>query len=373
MTIAEHPYLDHWHSQRQHCTLSPFLPRATAYRRLQHVISIPSYQTLRFYHAHSASITSVSVSPCLPSTPQTRVEVPQQKAGDVSTTPSKRPAGAAPATASPRTPQSRPVPASRANSIFIATSSIDGHVCVSSLLDPKDVTLRNFSRPVQAVAVSPDYRSDRSYLSGGLAGSLILTIGGRPGSSAKANPDSPVAAAASGWLNSLGLAQGTGKDVILHSGEGPIGAIAWSLSGKFVVWTNEQGIKVMRSNLNMEGLDAESAWKRIAHISKPNRTVWNDMAGSWKARLRWIDDMCIEPDDAANSGEASADVGPKSALNGETNGSLNKQTPLKTGRPLAEKLLVGWGDTIWILKIAEGAGHSSRAAKTAAGAEILHM
>ena len=66
------------------------------------------------------------------------------------------------------------MPNTPSNQIYIASASIDGHVCVSSLVDPKDVTLRNFARPVQAVALSPDYKNDRSYLSGGLAGELIL-------------------------------------------------------------------------------------------------------------------------------------------------------------------------------------------------------
>ena len=202
-----------------------------------HVLHIPTLRTLRTYRVHSASITSVSVSPRpLP----TRSPAPPTATADDSTS-----------TTSLRTPRQQLLPATPSNSVYIATSSIDGHVCIASLVDQKDIMLRNFARPVNAVALSPMYKSDRTYLSGGLAGNLILTVGGRKGVSANANTNS-AAAAAQGFLGSIGLAANAGTDRILHSGEGSINTIAWSLSGKFVVWVNEQGIKVMRSNLHLK-------------------------------------------------------------------------------------------------------------------------
>ena len=87
------------------------------------------------------------------------------------------------------------VAATPSNSIYIGTASIDGNVCISSLVDPKDVQLRNFGRPVQAIALSPEYKNDHNYLSGGQAGSLVLTSGGQTGKSANANLGGAAAAA----------------------------------------------------------------------------------------------------------------------------------------------------------------------------------
>lgn len=196
-----------------------------------HALSLPSMEILRTYHAHSASITSCSVSPVPPPPTLTRTQdgnaflaksSASVKAQSFQTNTASSPRKA-------RAPQST-IPNIPTNQIYIATSSIDGHVCVSSLVDPKDVQLRNFARPVQAVALSPDYKTDRTYLSGGRAGNLILTVGGKSGVSADANTNS-TAAAASGWLGSMGLGGNNGKDTILHQGEGTISTIKWSLSG----------------------------------------------------------------------------------------------------------------------------------------------
>lgn len=336
---------------------------------LQNVLSLPSFQSLRFYHAHSASVTSVSISPFPPPLPDLNsvsrvstepVHAPERHgtaASTVSTPPSSR------------TAKQPPLPATPSNSIHIATSSIDGHVCVSSLVDPKDVTLRNFRRPINAVTLSPEYKSDRSYLSGGLAGNLILTQGGRPGVSAEANTNS-TAAAASGWLGSIGLGSNTGKDTILHSGEGSISTIKWSLSGKYVAWANEQGVKIMRSNLKLESADSEYAWTRIAHVDRPFHGQWEDMASVWKARVEWIDDNNLESDDDApvkNGIERSG-----------TDISDAQSSPRKNGsRPpkaKKEKLLVGWGDTAWVVQVDPGgAGVGKNVGERSAGrADIVH-
>lgn len=204
--------------------------------------------------------------------------------------------------------------------------------------------LRNFARPVQAVALSPEYKNDRNYLSGGLAGNLILTNGGKSGVSANANTTS-AAAAASGWLSSIGIGANTGRDTIIHSGEGSISAIKWSLSGKFVVWVNEQGIKIMRSDIKLDSEDADYAWKRIAHVDRPYRAQWEEMAGVWKARVEWINESNLETDEEdmpqSNGTQSSASASDTLRL-------------AKNGRPKrkkAEKLVVGWGDSAWVLQV----------------------
>lgn len=292
-----------------------------------HTLALPSLQSLRLYHAHSASITAIDVSPTPPPLHNTpRLDRLNSSAWRAPPLPLP----------SARNPKQLPaVPSTPSNLIHIATASIDGHVCVSSLVDPKDVSLRNFARPVNAVALSPDYKNDRTYLSGGLSGNLILTSGAKSGVSADANTNS-AAAAASGWLGSIGLGQNTGKDSVLHSGEGAISTIKFSNTGRFVVWVNEHGIKIMRSHLKLESHESESAWKRIAHIDRPNRNAWPDMAAVWKARVQWIDDDALE-----------ADLDEPRA----PNGSAAQDSTKSSRKPPPEKLLVGWGDTAWLVHV----------------------
>lgn len=241
---------------------------------------------------------------------------------------------------------------------------MDGHVCVQSLIDVKDVQLHNFARPVQAVALSPDYKNDRTYVSGGLGGNLILTVGGQPGRSTSTTAGT-AAAVASGWLGSVGLGGNTGKDTILHSGEGTISTIKWSLSSKYVVWLNEHGIKIMRSKLHLDSADAEDAWKRIGHIDRPQTEEWETMASVWKGRAEWIDEQAVESDDAEHeSPEASLSPAAERL----------KQQQAKNNKRI-ERLLVGWGGTIWIIHVHPGGIGVGKdvGEKTIGRAEIVKM
>ena len=232
--------------------------------------------------------------------------------------------------------------------------------------------LRNFGRPVHGVALSPDYRNDHSYLSGGRAGNLILTVGGRSGTSSTSNAGAGAAATASGWLGAIGLGSSTGKDTILHSGEGAIHTIQWSLSGKYIVWVNEKGIKLMRSNLHLGTDEAENAWKRINHIDYPNREVWEEMAGVWKPQAKWIDETGLESDDPYTTQISNGVEKPWP----QTSDSSGQPLP-KPGmrRKKAEKLIVGWGDTIWVMNVLPGDFIAGREAgkRKIARVEILSM
>lgn len=256
------------------------------------------------------------------------------------------------------------VPNTVSNSIYIATSSVDGKVCIASLVDLKDVQLRDFARPVQAVSLSPEYKNDRTYLSGGRAGNLVLTVGGKAGASSSTTTGT-AAATASGWLGNIGLGGNAGKDTILHSGEGTISTIKWSLTGKYVVWINEHGIKIMRSNLHLESADSESAWKRLGHISKPDGEEWEDMAGVWKARVEWIDETSLESDEDDKAREASSSS-PATAR-------LKEQA--SKGNERIEKLLVGWGGTIWMINVHPGRTGVGRnvGERSVGSAEIIKM
>jgi len=243
------------------------------------------------------------------------------------------------------------------------------------LVDPKDVTLRNFARPVHAVALSPEYKSDRTYLSGGVNGNLILTTGGPIGHRANANTNN-AAAAAQGWLGAIGLGGNAGRDTILHSGEGSISTIKWSLSGKFVVWVNEHGIRIMRTNIHLESADSESAWKRIGFIDRPNRRTWEEMAGVWKARAEWIDDKCLESDDDSlitpngsshHAAETKEDPTlPHKRSDKHRHGKSKKRT---------EKLVVGWGDAAWVIHVNPGGAGVGRdvGERSVGSVDIKHL
>ena len=221
--------------------------------------------------------------------------------------------------------------------------------------------LRNFGRPVQAVALSPEYKSDRSYLSGGQAGNLILTTGGQAGKSADATTTG-AAAAAAGWLGTIGLGANTGTDKVLHSGEGIISTIKWSLSGKYVLWVNEQGIKIMRSNLHLDSADAGFEWKRMSHKDKPARANWEDMAGVWKSRAEWFDRENLEADE-----EPRVDLSKMKDPNGKPSELTKKHKP--------EEVVVGWGDTVWVFRIhAGGVGTGKEAGERTIGrVEVVTM
>jgi hypothetical protein len=325
-----------------------------------HVLSLPALQSLKVYHAHTASVSAISISPNPPPVSTSRPEGPQRLTSQLHKETSSPRGGSPGPKSSPKQPT---VPPTASNQIHIATSSIDGNICVASLVDEKDVQLRNFGRPVQTVALSPDYKNDRSYLSGGQAGSLILTTGGQAGKSANATTTG-AAAAASGWLGSLGLGTNSGTDKVLHSGEGTISTIKWSRSGKYVLWVNEQGIKIMRSNLNLDSGVSGSEWTRISHVDRPARPGWEEMAGVWKARVEWIDRDSLETEDDTTLQHVLF-----ATANREAEGD---SAPIKK-EDVAEEVVIGWGDNVWILKVyPSGIGIGKEAGERKAGrAEII--
>ena len=312
------------------------------------VIQLPIFQSLHVYHAHSASVSSLSISPYPPPPLPTTLkpDIVTRAISQSLTRPSSRQSDSSTAPGKRRSRELPQVPNIPSNQIYIATSSMDGNVCVQSLVDMRDVQLRNFARPVHAVALSPDYKNDKTYLSGGTAGSLVLTVGAPQGRSTSTTVGT-AAAAASGWLGSIGIGANTGRDTVLHSGEGIISTIKWSLSGKYVVWLNEHGIKIMRSKLHLDTADAEDAWKRIGHIDRPQSDEWEEMAGVWKGRAEWIDEQSVEVDDEENTHERPRPESQSAAIN------KLRQTAQQSDKQI-ERLLVGWGGTIWIIHVHPG-------------------
>jgi vacuolar protein sorting-associated protein 41 len=300
---------------------------------------LPSFNVLRVYRAHTASVTAISISPFpppLPTKPEAKLASEQQEPREaIPSTRGKQPA----------------IPNIPSNAIHIATSSIDGNVCVYSLLNPEEVILRKFGRPVHAVAISPNYKHDRTYVSGGKAGNLVVTVGGQAGKSSQSNTD-PNASLTTGWLGAIGLGGNNGTDEVIHSGEGSITTIKWSLSGRFVVWVNEYGIKTMRTNLHLESNEHEFAWKRISHTDRPAGAKWEEMAGVWNARADWIDEDGLELEDDE---DPTPTVGVRKLVESDT-ASIRSATSTKpkTLELKKEKLVVGWGDAVWIFTLLDG-------------------
>ena len=325
------------------------------------VLTLPALDPLYVYRAHSESVSAISISPYPPPPPTLKLDAAQRLATEAAQERDRSPSGSP---ARKNSPRQAPVPPTPSNQIYIATSSIDGNVCVASLIDHNDVQLRNFGRPIQAVALSPEYRSDRNFLSGGQAGSLILTHGGQVGKSANATTTG-AAAAASGWLGSIGLGADTGQDRVLHSGEGIINTIKWSLTGKYVLWVNEQGIKILRSDLSLENNESGMEWKRIGHIDRPNRPGWQDMAGVWKARADWINRDNLEFDEGVTQDPAAP---------GTANGTPMNLERAETEPTKVEEVLVGWGDTVWLIRVsAEDTTGKGGAEKKVSHAEVATM
>ncbi|KAL5032706.1 hypothetical protein BDV3_001256 [Batrachochytrium dendrobatidis] len=93
---------------------------------------------------------------------------------------------------------------------FVASASDDGNVVINSLYT-SDIQTYNFWRPVKAVSLEPDYsrKQTRQFVSGGMAGSLVLT--------------------GKGWFGNTNVA--------IHSGDGPIFHATWH--GKYILWASE--------------------------------------------------------------------------------------------------------------------------------------
>lgn len=122
----------------------------------------------------------------------------------------------------------------------------------------------------------------------------------------------------------------------------------------------------MRSNLHIETAENDNAWKRISHVDRPNLPGWDEMAGVWKARAEWIDESSLEAD-------ADPTTTPLGSYGELAKTSKGTETPKAGGKSSkvrqSEKLVVGWGGTVWIISVhPEGAGVGK-----AARSEVISM
>lgn len=98
---------------------------------------------------------------------------------------------------------------------YLASCSDDGTVVIVGLYSEERFK-QEYRRPVKTVALDPKFRAKKSrqFVSGGLAGQLVLNT--------------------KGWLGT--------KDYALHSGEGTIHAARWT--GSLIAWANDIGVRI---------------------------------------------------------------------------------------------------------------------------------
>ncbi|KAI0748728.1 vacuolar assembling protein VPS41 [Daedaleopsis nitida] len=134
---------------------------------------------------------------------------------------------------------------------WIATASIDGQVAVYSVSNP-ETHVFNMKRPVRTVALEPNFAksSTRSFVSGGMAGNLVLHE--------------------KGWLGY--------KETVLHSGEGPVWQVRWREN--LIAWANDLGVKIY---------DTQSQ-SRITFIDRPPDSPRADL---FKCTLHWQDESTL--------------------------------------------------------------------------------
>ena len=177
------------------------------------------------------------------------------------------------------------------------------------------------------------------------------------------------------------LSANNGRDRILHSGEGAISEIKWSLSGKFVVWANEHGIKIMRTGTKLQSGDADYAW--IAHRARATSRAARgreEMASVWRPRAEWIDEARLEPDEEEPAPPPPANGnGTRAASPSKGAAAAALEAVARNGRVASkkklERLVVGWGDAVWILQVKPESKSTGREPlrRSAGSATIVHQ
>lgn len=98
---------------------------------------------------------------------------------------------------------------------FVASAGMDGIVAIASLTTSEQYEF-DFRRPMRTVRLEPHFasRTSRAFVCGGMSGVLVYKE--------------------KRWLGF--------RDVVLHSDEGPIWALAWR--GRWIAWANDRGVRV---------------------------------------------------------------------------------------------------------------------------------
>lgn len=144
---------------------------------------------------------------------------------------------------------------------YLGSASMDGLVVVMNINDEKDISGHDFQRPVHSVALDPNYKLTKAYISGGMAGDVVLSE--------------------RNWL-------GQRTCTTVQASEDPVIAVYW-LEG-LIIWMNETGVniysqytkKLLQNLPRPEGAPRADLYKPRICIPESNRlyiawasNVWN--------------------------------------------------------------------------------------------------
>ncbi|BEI86900.1 hypothetical protein CcaverHIS002_0702460 [Cutaneotrichosporon cavernicola] len=134
---------------------------------------------------------------------------------------------------------------------FVATASMEGRVVIHSLTSTESYAF-DYKRPMNAIALEPGFakKSTRAFVCGGMLGNLIWQE--------------------KGWLGY--------REHVLHSGEGPIWAIAWR--GDLIAWANDLGVKIYD----------RTSGQRIGFVDRGTNAPRAEL---FKCNLLWKDDRTL--------------------------------------------------------------------------------
>lgn len=189
---------------------------------------------------------------------------------------------------------------------YVASASMDGRVVVSSITDPTDIVASDFHRPVHTVALDPNYKSSKIFISGGMAGDVILSE--------------------KGWL-------GNRSDTVIQHSEDPVTAVYW-LEG-LIICLDESGINVF----------GQHSREVLLHIDRPAGSPRADL---YKPRLcspesnriyiGWVDriwNLKIEGNVASMPSSAS--------VHSRDNSKVDSSATSKFGQEFFKKTLISSG------------------------------
>lgn len=97
--------------------------------------------------------------------------------------------------------------------VFFASASMDGTVVIGSIADSGDIVMLDYKRPIHAIVLDKNYQRSRSFVCGGMAGSVIYS--------------------SKNWLDQR-------VDTVIEADKGPVMAI--QKVGDILFWMNDKGI-----------------------------------------------------------------------------------------------------------------------------------
>jgi hypothetical protein len=134
---------------------------------------------------------------------------------------------------------------------FVGSAGMDGIVSVAALSSAEAYSF-DFKRVMRSIALEPGFgwRSSRSFVTGGMAGQLVLRE--------------------KSWFGH--------RESILHEGEGPIWTTQWR--GNYIAWASDRGVRIYDVNSK----------QRITFISPPKDKPRADL---YRCSLVWQDDNTL--------------------------------------------------------------------------------